>query len=101
MSATLAYTEKTRRWEDEVMERQKTVYHPTHSPLREDSEHSELAGDCVPTHDLFLKKCSAKSQKVKVREEAEICHSSTPTPSLKLQCRPIPISQSADLLYFP
>lgn len=72
VSATLAYTEKTRRWKDEVMERGKAVYHPTHSPLGEDSEHSGIAGDYAPTHDLSLKKCSAKSQKVKVREEAEI-----------------------------
>lgn len=69
LSATLAYTGKTRRWKDEVIERGKAVYHPTHSPLREDLG---IAGDYVPTHDLSLKKCSAKSQKVRVREEAEI-----------------------------
>lgn len=63
VSATLAYTGKTRKWEDEVMERGKAVYHPTHSPLREDSEYSGIAGDCVPTHNLSLKKCSTKSQK--------------------------------------
>lgn len=34
----LAYTEKTRRWKDEVMERRKAVYHSTRSPLLEDFE---------------------------------------------------------------
>ena len=64
MSATLAYTEKTRRWKDEVMERWKVVYHFTHSPLVENFEHSGTAEDYVPTHDLSLKKCSRKSRKV-------------------------------------
>lgn len=46
------------------MERGKAVYHSTHSPLIEDFEHSGTAEDYVPTHDLSLKKCSTKSQKV-------------------------------------
>lgn len=62
--ATLAYTEKTRRWKDEVMERGKAVYHSTHSSLGEDFEHSGTAEDYVPTHDLSLKKYSTKSRKV-------------------------------------
>lgn len=47
------------------MERQKAVYHPTHSPLREDSEHSGIAGDCVPTHDLFFEEVQCKVSKNK------------------------------------
>lgn len=46
------------------MEKEKAVYHSTHSLLIEDLEHSGTAEDYAPTHDLSLKKCSTKSQKV-------------------------------------
>lgn len=95
VSATLAYTEKTRRWKDEVMERVKAVYHSTPSPLVEDLEHSGTAEDYIPTHDLSLKKvqCKVLKSNRKVRVEAGIWHSSTPTPNLKLQDRLIAMSQ--------
>lgn len=96
----LAYTEKTRRWKDEVMERGKAVYHSTHSPLVvEGFEHVGTAEDYVPTHDLALKKYSTKSWKVTEKPSGgrnlAFQHS-----HLQLHGRLMAVSQP-DLLFFP